>query len=341
LPDYFIVVAYFRDPTTGVRSEVARVTGSPIPNDLVLAPDPTQASVPISRDPASGRLIVPDPLRWLVDFDAAVQAGMAVRMPVAAPFNTLGFDRLVALGVRATLPAPQGSVALEELFTRHRDSDGFALVPAGTPTNNTDTATSGWQPPSEQVEELFAIEDTPPDLTPGTGPLGMTDGWRLGDLLGLSSEFTRRLPGATSTDIAEALTFNRAATPGTVGDFVREYLKGLVDPSTADSLHEFFVTWVTGRGFYPCILAGRQPYGIILTSSWNDWKSQLPPAGTVPLGGIAQQLLALAAIHRPRWEALADRVPRAALPAADPFQRLLGILGLLASSTDFVSRKAV
>src|SRR6266849_8141513 len=43
LPDSFLVIAYFRDPTTRVQSEVARVTGAPIPTDLVLGPDPTQS----------------------------------------------------------------------------------------------------------------------------------------------------------------------------------------------------------------------------------------------------------------------------------------------------------
>jgi hypothetical protein len=339
LPDNFLVVAYFLDPTTRVQSEVARAVGAPIPPDLPLGPDPNQAS--LSRDPASGRLVVPDSLRWLVDFDAAVKVGMALRMPVPAPFDTRGFDRLVALGVRTKATFPDGSAILEQLFSNHRDSDGFALVPAGTPTNNTDSVSSGWQPPSAQTQDLFAIEDNPPDLTPKDAPLGTLDGWMFADLLGLSSEFVRRLPGAAATDIAEGLTFNRAATPGTVGDFVREYLKGLVDTPTADALHDFFTAWVSGRSSFPGFRAGKQPYGIVLTSAWKLWPTAVPVPSAATPSDIVQRIHALIAIHRPRWEALADRAPHAAQPTTDPFQRLLGILGLLASSTSYVSRKAV
>ncbi len=341
LPDSFLVIAYFRDPTTRVQSEVARVTGAPIPTDLLLGPDPTQSVVSLSRDPATGRLVVSDSLRWLVDFDAAVQVGMAVRMPVAPPFDTRGFDRIVALGIRATSSFPDGSGILEQLFQKHRDSDGFALVPAGTPTNNTETAPSEWQPASSQVEELFAIEDNPPDLNGNEGSMEPKDGQRFADLFMFSTEFVRRLPGAAATDISEALAFNRAATPGTIGDFMREYLKGWVDTLTADAVHDFFATWVTGRGQFPAFRAGRQPYGIVVTSSWSDWKSMAATPISIPSSDITHRILNLLMIHRPRWEVLADRVPHAALPTSDPFQRLLGILGLLASSTDFVSRKAV
>ena len=45
--------------------------------------------------------------------------------------------------------------------------------------------------------------------------------------------------------------------------------------------------------------------------------------------------------HRPYWEALARNVSRAAQTSGDPFQRLLDIIGLLPTSSDYVSRKAV
>ena len=291
LPDSFLAIAYFRDPTTRVQSEVTRVSGAPIPPGLVLGPDPTQSALSLSRDPVTGRLIVPDQLRWLVDFDAAVQLGMAVRLPVLPPFDTRGFDRIIALGIRATSSFPDGSGVLEQLFQKHRDSDGFAFVPAGTPTNNTETATSGWQPPSGQVDELFAIQDSPPDLTPDDSPLAPKDGERFANLFLFPTEFVRTLPGAAATDISEALAFNRAATPGTIGDFLREYLKGWVDTPTADAVHDFFTAWVTGRGQFPAIRSGRQPYGIVVTSSWSDWKSLASTPITVPTSDISLRIL--------------------------------------------------
>jgi hypothetical protein len=340
LPDAFVVIAYFRDPTTRAQSEVARVTGAAIPADLVLGPDPTQSALSMSRDPATGRLVVPEPLRWLTDFDAAERVGMAVRMPVPAPFDTRGFDRIVAVGVKARSSFPTGAGVLGELFQKHRDTDGLALVRAGTPTNNTETATSGWQPAANEIDELFALEDDALEPSGGEEVLEPTDGERFADLFGLSDEALHRLPGAGATDVSEAFHFNRATAPGTVGDFMREYLKGWVDTPTADAVHDFFTSRVSGRGQFPAFRVGRQPYGIILTSAWDAWKEQgiaLPSSAV----DVTQRILRLLIRHRPRWEVLADRAPHAALPTADPFQRLLGILGLLASSTDFVSRKAV
>jgi hypothetical protein len=341
LPDCFVVLTYAADPSDGVLREVSRAVGAAIPDDLVIGPDPSQAQFWLIRDETTGRIIVPDALKWMVDFDAAVGVGMGVRIPVGHPYDSTGFDRVVALGVRSSTPAAQGPAALETLLAKHRFADGCALARAGTPTNNTDSAASGWRPPSGDVQELFAIEDAPPDIAPGDGELGVVDGFRLCNLLGLSIDFVRRLPGATATDIAESRAMNRALAPGTLDEFVSEILKNLVSPASGAELHRFFTAWVSGRGHYPALRVGREPYGIAVTSAWKNWK--LAPQGTpaVPQGEIGSGLLALLVQHRPYWEALAREVPHAAQTGGDPFQRLLAIIGLLASSSEYVSRKAV
>jgi hypothetical protein len=335
LPDRFVILTY------SGGAQIHQVVGQAVPDDLVLAPDAAQADTWLSRDPATGQMKVPAALRWLVDFDAAVDVGMGVRIPLAQPFDTRGFDRVVAIGVRSALPPDEGPAALERLLAKHRNGDGCGILRAGTPTNNTDSALSGWQPPSGDIEQLFAIADAPPDITPQPGVLGVRDGWRLVELLGLSAEFVRRLPNAAATDVAEALTMNRAAAPGTLDDFVGEFLKTVVSPATAAALHTFFVDWVSGRGRYPALRVGRQPYGIVVTSAWDRFT--YPDADPRLLIGrdVAPQLLALLRAHRPRWATLGGNAAHAGQPAADPFQRLLTIIGLLASSSEFVSRKAV
>ena len=64
---------------------------------------------------------------------------------------------------------------------------------------------------------------------------------------------------------------NRAAAPGTLDDFVGEFLKTVVAPDQATALHGFFVDWVSGRGLYPALRVGREPYGIVVTSAWDRW----------------------------------------------------------------------
>ena len=339
LPDRFVVLTYAL--VNGMLRQVTRAVGAAIPDDLAVGPDPLQPASWLDRDETTGRLIVPDALKWMVDFDTAVSVGMAVRIAVSAPHDTAGFDRLIAVGMRSTTPAADAPAALEALLTKHRYGEGLALARAGTPTNNADSVVSGWRPPSDEGRELFAIEDAPPDLAPGDGPLGISDGWRLRDLLGLSDGFAQRLLGAKATDIAEAIAMNHAAAPGTIDEFAGEFLKGLVSPAVRDDLHRFFVRWVSGRGHFPPLRVGRQPYGVVLTSAWKTWNAAPGSVPFEPSRDIAPRVHALLAQHRPNWEALARSAPHAAQTGGDPFQRLLSIVGLLASSSEYVSRKAV
>jgi hypothetical protein len=336
LPDRFVILAYRLDPTTRVPLEIARAVGAPIPDDLVLAPDSSQTNTSLTRDASTGRLIAADRLKWMIDFEAAVQVGMAVRMSLTPPHDASGFDRVLAIGIRSATPAAAGPALLETLLANHRDTHGLGLLRAGTPTKNSDSATSGWPP--ETTQDVFATEDAPPDLTPRQGLLGTTDGWRLADLFGISLDLVRRLPNAAATDIAEALTMNRALAPGTIDDFVREFLGGLVGPEAAQNLHRFFLERVTGRGFFPAIHIGRQPYGIVLTAAWHNL--ELPPEA-VQQSAIGSALHDLLVSHRTRWQMVPLAAPRPGETGADAFQRLLATIGQLASSSEFYSRKAV
>jgi hypothetical protein len=335
LPDRFVILTYAE------ATKIDEITGSPIPDDLVLIPDALQSDSWLERDTSTGRIIVPPALEWLTDFDAAVKVGMAVRIPLKAPYDTQGYSRVVAIGVRSATPPEAGPASLERLLAKHRYGDGCGIARAGMPTNNTDTAKAGWQPPSGDVGQLFKIEDAPPDITPRPGMRGVSDGWRLAELFGLSTEFARRLPNAEATDVAEALAMNHAAAPGTLDDYVREFLQTVVTPSAAAALHAFFVRWVSGRGHYPALRIGREPYGIVVTSAWGLWTYSQTQTGRRFAGDVSPVLAGLIRKHRPKWDALGRAAAHAAQPAANPFARLLAIIGLLASSSDFVSRKAV
>src|SRR4030095_16710634 len=168
-------------------------------------------------------------------------------------------------------------------------------------------------PPSSDAAALFALEDSPPDLTPRKGPLGIADGWRTSQLLGLDQEFARRLPNAARTDVTEAQEMNRAAVAGTLDDFIDVFLKGVVTPQLAIDLHHFFVAWVRGRGLFPALRVGQQPYGIVVTGAWSNWK--FPP--NTGLDG-APGLYDLIASQRFRWLVLGPRAPHASEPRGDP-----------------------
>jgi hypothetical protein len=179
LPDRFVITGTFGDQT------FPDVVGAPIPDDLALAPDPALAEPWVERDP-SGKLIIADPLKWMVDFDAAVAVGMAVRIPLVSPWDRTGFELLMAIGVRGATGPADGVKRVETLFAKHRFDTGCGIVRNGTPTNNTNSGVSGWRPASTESEQLFAIEDKLPEIAPSAGLLSDTDGLRLVRLLGLS-----------------------------------------------------------------------------------------------------------------------------------------------------------
>jgi hypothetical protein len=329
LPDRFVIVGSYQGQT------LPDVVGNAIPDNLAIAPDPSQLETWIKRD-AHGRLVVAEPWRWMVDFDTAVAVGMGIRVPLPPPWDTTGFDLLMAVGVRGATGPVDGLASVEALLSSHRVDDGCAIVRNGTPTNNTDTALSGWRPASTEVEQLFAIEDKPPDLTPTPGPLGECDGMRLVRLLGLSQAFVRRLPNATATDTAEALAMNRAASFATIFEFVKEFLNPLVSATTRASLRTFFHQYVSGRGALPALRIGRQPYGIVITSDWNTWTPEALRGTT-----LEQQLVALLRAHRPAWQQMAIDSARTGRYSSDPFARLMFLVGHLASSAQYLSRKSV
>jgi hypothetical protein len=50
---------------------------------------------------------------------------------------------------------------------------------------------------------------------------------------------------------------NQALAPGTLDEFVREFLQNLVSAAAGADLHRFFTAWVSGRGQYPALRVGR------------------------------------------------------------------------------------
>ena len=136
LPDHFVVLGYVRG------QQVLSVTGAAVPATLPVSPDPG-ATDQLKVDEQAGTLHVPAALRWLTDFDQAVAVGMGIRVPLTDAIRG-GLDRLIVLGLRQQATPAQSAADLTDLVTRQlRSPNGFALLPQGTPTNNTEQAPAG------------------------------------------------------------------------------------------------------------------------------------------------------------------------------------------------------
>src|SRR5690606_41136053 len=98
LPDQFVVMGFEAGKQTLFK------VGKPVPLELQVGPDPAAAG----DDQLKGdgpNLKVPDELKWMTDFDAAVEKGMGFRLSLSATQARGGFDRLFVLGLRMSASA--------------------------------------------------------------------------------------------------------------------------------------------------------------------------------------------------------------------------------------------
>src|SRR5262245_20042775 len=151
LPDRFVALG-FRQGT-----EVTRAIGRAIvePLAVTLAPD---ASAAQQLDISGDGLVVDDAVRWTIDFDRAVEVGMGLKMTLSSVDVQSGFDELIVIGVKGSLPAQQSAAELAQLFDEHHFGRGLAFVRQGTPTNNTERAPSGYPPEDPNGARSFDIE---------------------------------------------------------------------------------------------------------------------------------------------------------------------------------------
>jgi hypothetical protein len=322
LPDCWIVVGHRGG------SEVLRFTGSAIVEPLALS---------FRRDIAEGApelidhdgLDVEPALLWTVDFDAAVAAGMGMRIPIEPADLAGGFDRLIVYGVKTTLTAATAKTRLRELLENHRKTRGLSLVRQGTPTNNSSEGTSGYPPPDD-AERSFAIERGAPLAGAGS------DGAALARALGVEIEAFDHVEGAARIEQERARAMNQALWPCTLGYYleqmmsVRPGLQPLVTSETIDAIREHFIAHVRGRGPLPAFRVGNVPYGVLPVT---------PLVGGN--GGLDLALQQRLVQWQPHLLELLGGVARVGKTPADPDADLLGILAVDASAREARLREVI
>jgi hypothetical protein len=114
--------------------EMFYAEGAPIPDTLDLSFAPPEPGVPARNSPHAD-LPFHDGSRWLVDLDAAIAVGMAIRIPLTGPDFSVG--QLFVLGTKASVSPTESAARLESALLAHQYTNGLAFLPPGTPTNNT------------------------------------------------------------------------------------------------------------------------------------------------------------------------------------------------------------
>lgn len=338
LPDRLIVIGY------GDGSEpVFEVIGSPIPSPLVLSPDPSgDAATQFVAE--NGDLIIGEDMRWMTDFERAVEVGMGFRIPLTTDQMARGFKRLLVLGVRLNNNPQDGKKQLQELLLHHHLSGkGFSLLPQGVPTNNTEENGSGYTQ-AEDADDSFdlyvkGIQGT----TVTTDELDKSDGQHLGEALGIDLDFALRLPNASGTDQSEAKAMNYALFPATLGYMLTNMIKPGPDLDDQAFIRRHFARYVSGRGAIPAVRIGSQPYGILPTTAFSriNWlrRENLDMLGGTTAFRLLLRLNTVIDTLLPFWKQLSQGVDYVS-KRGDAHQILLKVLGLHPASVEYHARYA-
>ena len=296
------------------------VTGSAITADLALSLSPADSS--LSGGFPDG-LPVDAGMRWLVDFDAAVAAGMAVRIPITPAQRQAGFDRVLVYG----LAAPgDGSAAVTALLDAHHFSDGLAFVPQGAPTNNTADAASAYRRDDPGAQVSFAVELGLP-LTAQSD----ADGPTAARLLGLPVATFDHVRFADRHDMRDGQDMLTALWPATLGYFLRQMGDGELAEAQIEDARIWSIANVRPRGPLPALSTGQVPYGILPVTSTQLWQPDTEDQAELAVAQMVRRLL-------PSWTASAAAAPHLGGTPGDPDADLAHVLGMDASSMSFRAR---
>jgi hypothetical protein len=341
LADRFVVLGY-----TGTTLSMQAI-GAPVSLPLIVGPDPGADPVDTIH-PDKGDLFVPDELKWLVDFDRAVNVGLGLRIDLTAQQAQTGFDRLLILGVQLSADDNDATSAIEELFAHHHyGRTGLSVVPQGTPTHNTTGVGTGYTQ-LDNADKSFDDRKHYPLFTPATDPMARRDGDWLTGLLGLDPDSFARVHGSDGADQMQARAMQCALWPATLGYWMDKMLTPVFTDSAVENTRWFFTRYVSGRGPIPAIRIGGQPYGILPTTAFSRmaWlKEDRLLDLRDPQRAFLTRLAPILGLIGADWKQLSAQVShlgQAGTPGKplDAHQLLLDIVGLHPASVEFNTRYA-
>jgi hypothetical protein len=322
--------------------------GKPIPEPLIMTPDPQKKEPSeLFQIPGSNpALFVDDEIAWTVDYQRALDVGMAVTIPLTATQatpGTGGFDKIMVFGVKTSFDQNDTTVFLDQLFDDHHYTRGLALVPQGTPTNNTEDEPTSLPISDPDGSISFNVERKPTAPSPLSSILQdtsltlATDGNRLSRILGIHSGVFANVAGARGGEQAAAVNMATLLWPTTYGYVVEQLMAPLFTPNQHDQIRDYFLSNVRACGPAPAFRIGQVPYGVLPALSVVNWQQR---------GSTLQEQFENAArttmLHcREAWKTAALlNVPKVTPSAADPLADLLDVLALAPSAQVMFARQS-
>jgi len=253
LPHRWIVRGYRQGEAVFTKS------GRPIPAGLSMSPSPD--AEPWKNAPAG--LPVDEHMAWMVDYDRAVEQGMAVTVSLSKLPEVAheGVDLLLVVGVREEFKTTPAEV--ERLFEHHHYTSGLEVLAQGVPTNNTDGAESGWSAHAAD-QNLFERVIENPDRHRDSAKDGLFLAQALG--LGKFSTLAKAL-GAGRGEENAAAAMNEVLWPSVWREYLLNMLakrNGRAIPQSAVGFtRNWFLQNVRGGAPLPALRIGEQPYGVL------------------------------------------------------------------------------
>ncbi len=249
---------------------------------------------------------IDDGLAWMVDYDRALDAGMAITVPLspaAAAQARDKIDLILVVGVRSGSAPLAVAEELARLLAVHAVSTGLAFVPQGTPTNTTAATAAGTPPRGAAVSDAR-----------GSGSqAGVSDddaAGRTAHVLGLPNvDMLRAMPHGTDPHVLWARWMREATFQAGFGTLTGGLLDVAgapgVDPDVTHRLRTWVVDHISGGAPVATLRIGSQPYGIL----------PVRPALTDPdLSTTAGQVERVVALLIDAWRRSLELLPSPDLP---------------------------
>jgi hypothetical protein len=265
-PERFVVLGF------NGGAQTLEAIGSVVATPIYVGPDPSadpNTDPNSAIHPENGDLFVPDELKWMVDFDAAVAAGLGLKIDLSREQFALGFDRLLVLGLQLSLDAMEAKSALEDILRHHAlGRAGLSLAPQGTTTHNT-TGKGADYTTLDDADQSFDDRKNAPLFTLTSDPMQKRDGQWLAELLGVDPAVLTSVHASGGQDQMRSRAMQRALWPATMGYWMDKLLAPVFSDDVVAETRSFVSNFVKGCGAVPAIPIGAQPYGVLPTTAFS------------------------------------------------------------------------
>jgi hypothetical protein len=289
LPKFWVLRIY----DANMELQYTTRTDFNVAKNLCMAPSLATLTEQIDADDGSAHVLAflqRQNLDWMVDFDKAIQSGMAFLVDETHLPNPIG--AAIVCGIYAEKGKDEPENALTAHLQQQWYSRGVDILPQGTPTNNSDAGRTSFSVKKPDVAALFKQDaQTRPINAAGRAALLNGDAAVFYNLpaaditaLALGQNFHCLFDRVNNANMLEGLgawAMNTAIGQGMV-DFYSQQILAHTDGTIRHEdiwpgIESHYRRWVRGNAYIPPFRIGEQPYGILpITSSppeyfgWSD-----------------------------------------------------------------------